>query len=40
MANYLGGTRLLYRVLGVSIGIPVQQGDVAEGIKTPSMVTI
>ena len=37
MDKYLGGTRLLYRVLGVSIGIPVQQGDVAEGIKSPSM---
>ncbi|KNZ60331.1 phenylalanine ammonia-lyase [Puccinia sorghi] len=37
MANYLGGTQLLYRVLVVSIGIPVQQGDVAEGIKSPSM---
>ena len=27
----------MYRVLGVSMGIPVQQGDVAEGIKSLSM---
>ena len=27
----------MYRVLGVSMGIPVRQGDVAEGIKSLSL---
>jgi len=35
--DYLGGSRPLYEFVRVSLGVPVRQGDVVEGIQGPTI---